>query len=527
MKNSSRLTDWLLVLAVPAFFFLWKLAAFGLIGADEPRYAQVAREMLGRHDWVTPTLGGIPWLEKPPLYYWQAMLAYRLFGVSDWSARLPSVFDAFLLLLAVYWFLRRFRPGLELDGALIVATTAGIAGFARAASTDMPLTATFSIAMLAWYSWFESGDKKYLAAFYGFLGLAMLAKGPVAPFLAIAVIAVFAVLQRSARTVGKTLWVSGILLGCAIALPWYVLVQLQNPQFFHQFIIEHNLARFGTNLYHHPEPFWYYIPVALMGWVPWCIFAIAALVAAMRQLRSPVGDTLRSFLLIWVGVIVIFFSISQSKLPGYVLPAIPAGAILAAEFIRARSSPEKITTWMRFMIAAAHALLLAALVFAALVIQYLVLEHRVPWNVAAVPLTIAIVIAIAIFVLLIKSDSHVLRMVTLVPAILALAVALRFGAQPIDESLSTRPVANELANFDPHHLPIAVFLVPRETEYGLAFYRDQVVSRYELGQIPEGEHLVVAAHGFQKGVAKETGRKVTYLGNFAPQKLDYFYVPSR
>ena len=91
MKNSSRFTDWILLLAVPAFFFLWKLAAFGLIGADEPRYAQVAREMLARHDWITPTLGGVPWLEKPPLYYWQAMIAYRLFGVSDWAARLPSI----------------------------------------------------------------------------------------------------------------------------------------------------------------------------------------------------------------------------------------------------------------------------------------------------------------------------------------------------------------------------------------------------------------------------------------------------
>ena len=524
MNNRFRIPGWIFLVAFCGYFFLWRLASFGLIGADEPRYAQVAREMLARHDWVTPTLGGIPWLEKPPLYYWQAILAFRLFGVSDWAARLPSVFDAFLLVLAVYWFLRRFRLGLELDGALIVATTAGVAGFARAASTDMPLTASFSIAILAWYAWFESGDKKYLAAFYGLLGLAMLAKGPVAPFLAIAVIVIFAALQRSAKIALKTLWIPGILLGCAVALPWYVLVQLRNPQFFHEFIVEHNLARFGTNLYHHPEPFWYYVPVALLGWVPWSILVIAAVFAAVRQLRKPAGDTLRSFLLIWVGVIVIFFSISQSKLPGYVLPAVPAGAILAAQFIRARSSPEKIATWMRFVIASAQALLLAALVFAALVIQYLVLEHRVPWNAAAVPLTIAAVIAVVIFVVLVRSDFRTLRIAALVPAIVALAVALRFGAQPIDETLSARAVANEIANFDPHHLPIAVFLVPRETEFGLAFYRNQIVSNYQLGKIPRGEHLVVAAQGFQKSIAKETGRKVTCLGNFAPQKLEYFYV---
>src|SRR5438067_3832764 len=507
VKNRSRFTDSILLLAIPAFFFLWKLAAFGLIGADEPRYAQVAREMLSRHDWVTPTLGGLPWLEKPPLYYWQAMLAYRLFGVSDWAARLPSVFDAFLLVIAGYWFLRRFRPGSELDGALVVATSAGVVGFAHAASMDMALTATFSIAMLAWYAWFESGEKKYPVAFYGFLALATLAKGPVALFLFAAVILIFAALQRRALIAFRTLWIPGILLWCAIALPWYVMVQLRNAQFFHEFIVEHNFARFGTNLYHHPEPFWYYAPVTLLGWVPWSIIAVVALVTAVRQLQKPASDALDSFLLIWIGVVVIFFSIAQSKLPGYVLPAIPAGAILAAQFLRARSSAERIAKWLAQVIAAAHAVLIGALVFAALVVQYLILEHRVPWNAAIVPLTIAVVIAIAVFVLLVRSELRVLRIATLAPVILALAVAMRFGAVPLDDTLSARPVANSLANFDPHHPPVAIFLAPRETEFGLAFYRNQIVSRYELSQIPAGEHLVVAAQGFQRSIAKEHGRK--------------------
>jgi 4-amino-4-deoxy-L-arabinose transferase-like glycosyltransferase len=526
VNNRSRFTDWTLLLAVPAFFFLWKLAAFGLIGADEPRYAQVARDMLARHDWITPTLGGIPWLEKPPLYYWQAMIAFRIFGVSDWAARLPSVFDAFLMVLAVYWFLRRFRPGSQLDGALVLATSAGIVGFARAASTDMPLTAMFTIALLAWYAWFESGDRKYLAGFFGFIALATLAKGPVGPFLAMAVILIFSAVQRSAKIALKTLWIPGLLLGCAIALPWYGLVQLRNPQFFHEFIMQHNLARFGSNLYHHPEPFWYYIPVTLIGWLPWTIIAIAALVAAFRQLRNPVADTLQSFSLIWIGVIVLFFSVSHSKLSGYVLPAIPAGAILATTFIFAQSS-KTIATWLRVLISAGHALVVGALVFAALVVQYLVVEHRIPWDSARVPLTLAIVLAVAFFVLLVKSDLRAFRVATLVPTILALAIALRFGALPLDETLSARPVADELATLDSHHLALAVFLAPRETEFGLAFYRNQIISSYQMRQIPPGEHIVVAAKGFQRSIAKESGRKVTYLGNFAPQKLEYFYVSAR
>jgi 4-amino-4-deoxy-L-arabinose transferase-like glycosyltransferase len=149
MTNRTR-ADVLLLAGFCAFLFFYGLNQFGLIGADEPRYAQVAREMLEHRDWFTPTLGGQPWLEKPPLYYWQAMLAYSVFGVSDWAARLPSAIDATVLVLALYFFLRRFRPGFELDGALIAASSAGIVGYSRAASTDMPLTATFGVGMLGW-----------------------------------------------------------------------------------------------------------------------------------------------------------------------------------------------------------------------------------------------------------------------------------------------------------------------------------------------------------------------------------------
>src|ERR1700683_5730449 len=112
--------------------------------------------MLAGHYWITPTLVGQSWLEKPPLYYWQAMLAYGIFGVSDWAARLPSAVDATLMVVATYLFLKRFRPGFQLDGALMTASAAGGIGFARAASTDMPLAAMFTIAMLAWDAWYEN-----------------------------------------------------------------------------------------------------------------------------------------------------------------------------------------------------------------------------------------------------------------------------------------------------------------------------------------------------------------------------------
>ncbi len=517
----TRIPDWLLLAAFCAFFFFWGLGSFGLVGADEPRYAQVAREMLARHDWITPTLSGSPWLEKPPLYYWQAMIAYRVFGVSDWAARLPSAIDALALVFAVYFFLRRFRPGFGLDGALMVASSAGIIGYARAASMDLPLTAAFAMAMLAWYAWFESGGRGYLATFYVFIAVAMLAKGPVAPALAAVIITIFATSERSAQIIWKTLWLPGILLFCAVGLPWYFIVQLRNPQFFHEFIVEHNLARFGTNLYHHPEPFWYYVPVTLLGWIPWAVFVIVACVWAVRRLRNRDAASLSAFLLIWIAVVVVFFSVSHSKLPGYILPAIPAGILLFVEYLSRRLASKP-----SFPLIALHASLSGTLVFFALISSYVVAEHRVLRSDAiAAPLLIAATIAVAMFMALRRYGYPGLRLVTLAPAVLAVGITLRMAAPVLDQTLSARPAAEALQALDPHHLPAAVFYLSRESEFGLQFYRDQPVPRYELGQIPSGEHLVIASEGRESEILKHIpNRKVIRLGNFSAQKLEFFYV---
>ena len=531
MTNRTR-TDVLLLAGFCAFLFFYGLGQFGLIGADEPRYAQVARQMLERRDWVTPVLGGQPWLEKPPLYYWQAMLVYSVIGVSDIAARIPSAIDATLLVIAVYLFFRKFRRSVEVDAALITASCEGIVGYARAASMDMPLTATFCIGMLAWWSWRESSKRIYLAAFYACMGLGTLAKGPVAPFLGAIVIGVFVAAFKERRLIWKTLWLPGILLFLAISLPWYVAVQIANPQFFREFILEHNLARFSSNLYHHPEPFWYYVPVAILALVPWIIFVCAALAESLRAWWSertaarPEPDVelqFRVFLCCWLIVPVVFFSISQSKLPGYILPALPAGAILLADYLLRHfeydvSIPKPL--------AVAHSLVACAPIVPAVLVGYIVTQHHLP---AGRPLlfasALAIILAVAVAFTLFRTHLRMLRFVTLVPVVLAVAAVLKMGTAAIDQKLSTRPLAMELASIETQRLPIAVCGASREVEYGLAFYRDQIVSRYEARSIPAGEHLLVASPAWKSNVTEwTTGRRVTLLGHFTPQNLDYYWV---
>src|SRR5580700_4060360 len=393
---SRASADWLLLAGFCGFLFFFGLAFFGLIGADEPRYAQVAREMLARHDWITPTLGGKPWLEKPPLYYWQTMLAYGLFGVSDWAARFPSAVDATLMVVATYLFLQRFRPGFQLDGALMTASAAGIIGFARAASTDMPLAATFTIALLAWFAWYESESRRFLALFYCFLALGMLAKGPVAPLFAAVIIVIFAAATRDYRLLGRTLWVPGILLFCVLAFPWHIAVQIKNPDFFRIFVLQHNLARFSTNLYHHPEPFWYYVPVILLALVPWIVFAIVAIAESIRVWWAERGSApdlelqFRIFACCWLIVPVLFFSVSRSKLPGYILPAVPAGVVLLSDYLRQQLEQQ---APLPKRMAILHALITCAPIVPAILMSYIVTQHRLP---SGRPLWIALAIALVL-----------------------------------------------------------------------------------------------------------------------------------
>ena len=497
------------------------------MGADEPRYAQVAREMLERHNWVTPFLYGHPWLEKPVLYYWQAMLCYKIFGVSDWVARLPSALDATALVVAIYLFFRQFRRGFQLDAALITASTAGIIGLSRSASTDMPLAATFTIALVAWLAWYEGGRRRWLLVFYFFLALATLAKGPVAVTLAGIIILLFAIAWRNLPLVAQTLWWPGVLLFFAAALPWYIAVQRQNPTFFHSFIFEQNFARFSSNLYHHVQPWWYFVPVLLLAVVPWTFLVIAALAGAVRRWkREPDGEDSTipadSFFLTWITVVLVFFSASHSKLPAYILPAVPACAMLLADYLQrvivAGKRPHM--AWLVL-----HAAMAAGVMGPALLVAYIAVGRPATGQALAIAIVVCAVVFVALLITLARRGVRVLRFVTLVPIILGVGFILQRGATYVDRTQSARPVAQDLAAMETTPLPIAVFNATRETEYGLAFYRNQMVSNYNRGEIPAGQHLLVAREGSDeqlKTLLPE--RRISHLGGLATEHLEYFWV---
>ena len=546
------------------FLFFYGLGTFGLIGADEPRYAQIAREMLNRRDWVTPTLQGQPWLEKPVLYYWQAMLSFRIAGVTDEAARIPSALDAAILIAAIYFFLRRFRPGSELDGALIAASCAGVIGFARAAATDMPLAAAFAIALLCWYAWYEScagGSSRgrfYLGGFYLFLALGTLAKGPVAPALAALILCIFIALKRDWRALPRSLWVPGIGLYLLVMLPWYIAVQLRNPQFFRFFILEHNLARFSQDIYHHRQPFWFYLPVFLLAMMPWTLVLIAAVVERVRAIwsqgikvlsTSTAEDSWQLFLLLWMSVPIVFFSASHSKLPGYIMPAVPAGALLIADYlalwrrdgnigksevgeghlieIHSGDIRKGADLELRPLFAVSHGVLCGLLIFAAFSAASIAIDRRIPaGTLAYIGAAISAVTAIGITgALLSRAGVRLLSRVTLIAVVISVAVVIRIAAPVIDATQSARPVAETIRSFSQEPVPVAIYHINRMQEYGLEFYLNRATEVYEAGHIPAAAHVVVAAHNTQVDIAQLVpGRRVSYLTSIPTQKLDLYWV---
>ena len=515
----------------------------GLVGADEPRYAQIAHEMLSRFDsahtlkerlsaCVTPYLYGHPWLEKPALYYWRAMFVFQDFGVHDWSARLPSATFAFIMAALIYLHMRRFRRGGHLDAALITVACAGIIGFARGASTDMQLAAPLSIGLLGWYAWYETDSKFWLFDIYFFTGVATLAKGPVAPFLALLIVMAFAFLRREWSIMWRSFWWPGVLLYFAIVLPWFLAVQHQNPTFFREFFLEHNLERFATNRYQHAQPFWYYIVVVLLALMPWTVIAVRALVDGIQtsvaewRLRhskpdkpkpSRPGDAFPEFLVLWALIPIVFFSFSQSKLPGYIIPSIPPITILTGDYLF-RCRARGLNRWVLL----GHSVLCGVMAMFAFMLPWIVahaatlptMHGPVTGLFTSMPPTRALIaaslasIGAALLILVVVHGFGVARLRLATTGVLMVLVFFLYGIGPffgipevkaskrvihlLDRTYSARALADKLTTLAPPNETVAVFHVRRDVEYGLAFYRNHQVANYEETGVPDEEHLLVA-----------------------------------
>ena len=330
-KDLARLT---LLAAACLLLYGWGASWRGLAGPDEPRYASIAREMASSGDWVTPRLWGEPWFEKPALLYWIGAAA-ATFGLDDDRAtRLPLALLSFLFLVHFHRRLRELSDQDSADVATVaLATSAGWVAFSQAGVFDLPVAAATGAALLELTAWVRAPeDRRRLPWFGAWLGVGLLAKGLVAP--AIALLALGPVIVRRGVThVARDLLHPRVVAPfLVVAGPWYALCYARNGSVFvEEFLWKHHLLRLVSSDLQHVQPWWFYGPVAIVALAPWTPLLIA------RWKRADFSEPTRSFFVSWGVGAVLLFSVSMNKLPGYLLPALPAFAALIG--LRHRDSP--------------------------------------------------------------------------------------------------------------------------------------------------------------------------------------------
>lgn len=334
----TRAWGLLAALALSAPF--WDLGA-PLIEVDDARYAQVPAEMLASGDWTKPTLNGLDYIEKPPLWYWLAASSYRAFGVSEGAARLPLALLSLLGALGAWWLgAWLYSPAVgRVAGA---ATASGLlwAFLSHNMTLDLPVSVfLFGTTAFALRAMLRPEDGRWAApAAWACAGLAFLSKGLISVLFPAAWV-IGLVLLRPELRVGAAALArpEGPLLAAAVVLPWLFAIQKAKPDFFQVFFVEQHFQRFLTPKYNRGAGWWFYLLVLPAGLLPWTVPAVGGF---LRALKRPFGDVRDFALSCWIIGVAFFFSVSHSKLATYILPVVPFCAVLAASFLDDGLSPK-------------------------------------------------------------------------------------------------------------------------------------------------------------------------------------------
>ena len=328
----------LLVLTLAIVWFA-NLESRKLVRPDEGRYAEVPREMVVTGDWVTPRQNGFKYFEKPVFQYWATALAYEVFGVHHWTARLWPALSGFFGILLVWLVGARFWGGQAgLYAAAVAASSLLYVLIGHLNTLDMGVTFLVNLGMLSlMLAQREVGvgaaarrDWMWLA--WAALGLAVLSKGLIGAALPAAALIVYSVWSRDWALWKRMHFFSGLLVFFAVAAPWFIVVSMRNPEFVHFFFVHEHIDRFLTKAHSRLGPPWYFVPILLVGMLPWALLMVDACVRALRR-ESATGFQPKRFLMSWILFVFVFFSASSSKLPSYILPIFPALALLIGEYL--------------------------------------------------------------------------------------------------------------------------------------------------------------------------------------------------
>ncbi|VWB21385.1 glycosyltransferase family 39 protein [Burkholderia lata] len=334
----NRITLVLLVVALAIVWFA-PLGLRHLIPSDEGRYAEMAREMFVTGDWITPRYNGYKYFEKPPLQTWLNALTFAWFGIGEWQARLYTAVASFAgILLVGYTGARLFNPLSGFLAAVVLASSPYWNLMGHFNALDMGLAFWMSLSLCSLLLAQRPGlrpaaARGWMWACWAAMAFAVLSKGLVGLILPGAVLVLYTLVARDWVLWKRLYLVSGLVIFFAIVTPWFVLVQQRNPEFFNFFFIVQQFRRYLTPEQNRPGPLYYFVPVLLVGFLPWLSVAWQSIRHALRMPRQPNGFSPMLVLLIWSAFIFLFFSASHSKLISYVLPVAPALALIIGAYL--------------------------------------------------------------------------------------------------------------------------------------------------------------------------------------------------
>ena len=362
LASLSRGTWWLLTLVVLIAWFA-ALDTRKLQHPDEGRYAEIAREMAMSGDWVTPRLNDLKYFEKPPLQYWVGAATFNAFGVNEWTARLPSAVAGLLAVIAVGFTAARLAgPDAGVYAALVLAGSVWHTGLAHLLTLDSVLSFWFAIALCAFLlaqrpALSPSAQRNWMLLAYAATAGATLTKGLVALVIPGAALVLYSLVTRDIGPWRRLHALPGVALYLALTAPWFVLVSQRNAEFAQFFFVHEHLDRFFTEEHKRTGGWYYFVPWFVIGFLPWLFVWAWTLRRSWRA--APVaanGFAWERFCVIWSAFVFVFFSISGSKLPSYILPMFPALALVVGfELTRI---PSRVLAWIAFPLAIGAPLLL-------------------------------------------------------------------------------------------------------------------------------------------------------------------------
>ncbi|MBL7155872.1 MAG: glycosyltransferase family 39 protein [Candidatus Omnitrophica bacterium] len=471
MKGFRREGLLITVLAIFAgFLFFTGLDTMPLTDPDEVFYAETAREMTERGEFLTPYIFGKPQFEKPPFYYWLVILSFRAFGINEFSARFPSALLAIFGVIGVYLLGRAMlNRRAAFLAAVIMATSVEYLALSRACVTDMALAVFILYAFLFFFYGhnFTSGKTKWYLFSAAFLGIAVLTKGPIGVLLPVIIIGIYLTAAKDLKSLKKIPFLSGTLLFLAISLPWYFLVyKTHGKEFIDMFFGFHNITRFLHPEHPSSDFLYYYIIVILAGFFPWSAFLPVSLWQARREKEQRIRRS-NLFLIIWCLVIFIFFTFSRTKLVTYVFPLFPALALLTGGawdgFLR-----EELEQKIRRSVKISSCLFFAIIV-GGMIGFYVLVKIRYP-AIACVSAAIAVIfiLVMAFFTLQLLRERYLRALIVFMVSFMILVFPVtRFVLPEIGKYESSREISKEALKFATGNEVIGA-----ETHYrrGVAFY---------------------------------------------------------